>query len=91
MTLKFKKMGNLIGTKKAGEKLGYTSAYIRQLCGDKIIREFLQARKIGRDWMFIPEKINEIVEDKNESEKITKYIKRKRPTIKNFKVSDNDK
>lgn len=71
-------MENLIGTKKAGEKLGCTDAYMRKLCADAVIREFFQARKIGRDWMFTKEKIDEIVEDKNGSEKITKYIKRKR-------------
>ena len=85
-----KKMGNLIGTRQAGLKLGYTGAYMRKLCGNEIIREFLQACKVGRDWMFTQEKINEIVEDKNKSEKITRYIKRKR-LIKNFKVDKNEK
>ncbi len=61
---------------------------MRQLCSDTMVRNFLQARKVGRDWMFNQEKIDEIIEDKHPAEKITKYIKRKQ-FIKNFKVGQS--
>lgn len=54
----------LIGTEKAAEILGYASSYMRQLCGDKIIRDKLKAQKVGRDWLFDNDHIEFLAEEK---------------------------
>lgn len=42
----------LIGTAKAGEILGYSGDYMRELCGDKDKNKILEAQKVGKIWLF---------------------------------------
>lgn len=59
----------LIGSKQAGEILGLTPAYIRQLCADEKIIEELDAQKIGKSWVFSKEKIEEFAERREEKKR----------------------
>lgn len=52
--------GQLIGTKEAGEILGYTPAYMRELCGDKKKKKILGATKVGKTWLFKKKRIEKI-------------------------------
>lgn len=63
-------MENLIGTKTAGDRLGYTSSYMRKLCADKTMREILGADKIGRDWLFKKDSIEKFAEEREKKKKI---------------------
>ena len=55
----------LIGSKEAIKILGFTSAYMRKLCGDKkntAIKEQLQAKKIGNSWVFEENNVRKFAE-----------------------------
>ena len=64
----------LIGTKQAGDILGYSSAYVRQLCANKQIRIRLDAQKMGRDWLLDQEKVEQFAEEKKKKKKKKKLL-----------------
>lgn len=69
-------MNELIGSKEASRKLKVTPQYLRMLCKKLEKREKLEGHKIGRDWMFPKERIQELVEKlEKKKQPLTKILK----------------